>query len=158
MEPIDIKIEYPSGLQLVDRAGLSRELALVNVSARLQRIVQLLDETEAPPLVTAIIDGQEVELDRRLDGAFSASLIAGDQDAPRGVWARLVAMVQAPTKDQRQQFGRFCHSVAVASLAGAVGYWHSTDHWDFQAVFNEAVLIVAFVLTFYQGLASMKGE
>jgi hypothetical protein len=157
MEPVVIKIEYPSGVQLEDRASLSRELALVDISERLRRIMQVLDETEAAPLVTAIIDGQTVKLDRGVDGAFSVSLIRGD-DAPRSVWARLVAMVQAPTKDQRQQFGRFCHSVAVASLAGAVGYWHSTDHWDFLAVFNEAGLIGAFVLTFYQGLASMKGE
>ena len=158
MEPIDIKIEYPSGLQLVDRAGLSRELALVNVSARLQRIEQLLDETEAPPLVTAIIDGQEVELDRRLDGAFSFDLAVVQQGVPRGGWARLVGMIRNPTKDQRQQFGRFLHTLSAAALIGFVGVLYTTSHWTPAEVWRGMNLFLAFVLTFYTGMVAVDGE
>jgi hypothetical protein len=73
-------------------------------------------------------------------------------------WSRLVSIFRSPTRDQRQQLGRFCHSVSVAALAGAVGLWHSTTNWTFSNVFNEAVLTVVFLLAFYEGMVSMNGE
>jgi hypothetical protein len=42
---------------------------------------------------------------------------------------RLAAGLQpfiTPAKDQRQQVGRFCHTLAAAAFLEAVGVWHST--------------------------------
>jgi hypothetical protein len=157
MEPIDIKVEYPSGLELTDRAGLSRELGLVDVSERLRKIMQLLDDTEAPPLAIATVDGQAVVLERRVDGAFHVDL-PRDADIPIDAWRLPFRFASAWSKDQRQQFGRFCHSLTVAAVVGLVGYFHSTQTWTWGAIVNEVGLAAVAVLSFVMGMYCMNGE
>ncbi|WP_147309881.1 hypothetical protein [Paraburkholderia sp. BL6669N2] len=53
-------------------------------------------------------------------------------------------------------FGRFCHALTVASLVSFVGYWHSTSSWTWSAILNEAALAAIIVLTFTEGMDSMK--
>lgn len=158
MKIVDVVVEYACGLTLSDRGTWIEALDRVYVSERLAAVVREFSASEAPPKSTASIEERTVELDPAIEGYYrvvrSGRSPAGYQTAIR----RFTQPFLAPTRDQRQQFGRFLHTMSAASLAGAVGYWHSTATWDRIAVLNEAGLALAFVLTFYRGMVSMKGE
>ncbi|MDQ7979949.1 hypothetical protein QYH69_22160 [Paraburkholderia sp. SARCC-3016] len=158
MEIVEIFVEYPSGMTITDRASFSRDADQVYPSERLQAVLREFSITEAPPAVSAAIDGVNVQLDARTDGNFSVGVpIVVPNDESTGD-RKPVRLGKAWSKDQRQQFGRFCHALTVASLAGFVGYWHSTSSWTAAAILNEAALAAIIVLTFIVGMDSMNGE
>lgn len=157
MEIVDLVVEYPSGLSISDRATYVADLKIVHPSMRLAMILLELDATEAPPTAFAVFDGGEVELEAQLDGTFQ---VTGEVPETVPVETGFIAtlLARAWTKDQRQQFGRFAHTLSAASLVGAIGYWHSTDDWSLHASLSVAFLIVACVILFVQGMKSMNGE
>lgn len=159
MELVDIVVEYPSGITISDRATFVADLNQVCVTERLASVVREFAVTEAPPSVTAKALGRSMKLELRVDGAFHvAEVLVDTTDAVQGLWARLIALVKSPTKEQRQQFGRFMHTMSAAALIGAIGLWHSTSNWTAANVLSEVNLVLAFVLTFYTGMVSMNGE
>lgn len=157
MEIVDILVEYSSGMTISDRASYLREADQVFPSERLQAVIREFSVSEAPPAVSGTIDGATVQLDSRTDGSFSvgAPILGEREDCLIGL---LLQPFLNPTKDQRQQFGRFCHTLAAAAFLGAVGVWHSTQVWTLNDAKLEASLVAGFVLTFIQGMISIKGE
>jgi len=157
MEIINIVVEYPSGMVITDRATFIRDLGSVAPSERLASILRELAVSEAPPSVTAIIDAVCVRLDARVDGSFAVTRAKARLDTPRAGLFRL-DLGHSWSKDQRQQFGRFAHTLSAASVAGAVGYWHSADVWTLSVVWNVAALVLISVVLFLVGIDSMNGE
>jgi len=157
MEIVELFVEYPSGMTITDRASYLRDADQVYPSERLEAILRDIGITEAPPAVSAVIDGVNVRLDSRIDGCFSVGETVA-LSSPESWFARRLLFFYAPTKDQRQQFGRFCHTIAAAAFLGAVGVWHSTQFWTVESVKLEASLIVGFVITFVRGMHSFRGE
>ncbi|CAD6556548.1 hypothetical protein LMG28727_06135 [Paraburkholderia kirstenboschensis] len=97
-----------------------------------------------------------MQLDSRIDGTFSVGdEIATGRDSAVKV---LLQPFLDPSNDQRQQFGRFCHTLAAAAFLGAVGVWHSTKAWTAADIKLEVSLVASFMLTFVQGMISIKGE
>ncbi|MFM0756096.1 hypothetical protein [Paraburkholderia strydomiana] len=157
MEIIDIHIEYPSGMSITDRATYLADAGHVYPSERLHAVLREFSISEAPPVVSAVIGGVNMQLDSRTDGSFAI----GDPDCDgrnESFFSIVLQPLSTPTKDQRQQFGRFCHTLAAAAFLGAIGVWHSTQVWTFADVKLEASLVAGFVLTFVQGMISIKGE
>jgi hypothetical protein len=157
MEIIEIFIEYPSGMTIRDRASYLRDVEQVYPSERLQAVLREFSISEAPPSASALIDGADVRLDSRTDGSFSVGETL-QQVRPEGLIGPLLQAFIDPTKDQRQQFGRFCHTIAAAAFLGAVGVWHSTQDWTVESVKLEASLVLGFVVTFIRGMHSFRGE
>lgn len=157
MEIVDIVVEYASGMAISDRVSYLRDADQVYPSERLQAVMREFSISEAPPAVSAVIDGVTVQLDWTTDGIFSVGDVIGcrREDSLIG---RVLQPFLDPTKDQRQQLGRFCHTLAAAAFLGAVGVWHSTQVWTLVDVKLEASLVASFVLTFIQGMISIKGE
>ncbi|RQS11591.1 hypothetical protein [Burkholderia sp. Bp8998] len=157
MEIVDLVIEYPSGLSIVDRATYVADLQAVHPSTRMAAILRDLSATEAPPTAFASIDGVEVEVEPCVDGTFTVTGEApADEPARHGFIATHVG--HAWSKDQRQQFGRYVHTLSAAALAGAVGLWHSTSSWSPVAVFNVVILVLFAVVLFLAGMDSMNGD
>ncbi|MFM0197255.1 hypothetical protein PQQ65_29535 [Paraburkholderia strydomiana] len=154
MEIVEITVEYPSGMVVTDQTTFSRELGQVFPSERLASLLREFGASEAPPVVTALIDGLDAPLDHCVDGSFSVRASVTNVGRKRS----LTWLGKAWSKDQRQQFGRFCHALTVASLVGVVGYWHSTSTWTWGAILNEAALTAIIVLTFIVGMFTMDGE
>ncbi|MEM5440574.1 hypothetical protein, partial [Paraburkholderia diazotrophica] len=129
MEIVEIFVGYPSGMTISDRATYMRETDQVYPSQRLQTLLREFSVSEAPPAVSAVIDGATVQLDSRVDGGFSVGDAIGVVGKEDGFIGLVLQLFLNPTKDQRQQLGRFCHTLAAAALLGAVGVWHSTQVW-----------------------------
>jgi hypothetical protein len=157
MEIVEIAIEFPSGMVITDRATYFPDLNQVQPSDRLITVLHDLSQSEAPPSVTVSIGGVGFPADQRLDGGYDVDVgDFRDSVERRGLVRRLLG--HDWTKDQRQQFGRFCHALTVVSVAGAVGIFHATKAWTLSELLNEAVLILVVVVTYFQGMNSMNGD
>jgi hypothetical protein len=157
MEIVEVSIEFPSGMVITDHATYFPDIGQIQPSERLLFLLRHLGESEAPPTVTVLLAGTAVRADLRIDGNFEV-------DANE-----MKSAVQPPTfsqrlfghdwtKDQRQQFGRLCHSFTVVSLVGAAGILHSVKTWTASELLSEAALIFAVVVTFLLGMNSMNGD
>ncbi|MFT0173400.1 hypothetical protein ACLKMY_31135 [Paraburkholderia mimosarum] len=158
MQIIEIEIEYAGGLTIVDQATWNQETGDVLVSERLKQIVRELDTTEARPSIKATFHGQKIDIEPTSRGDFR--LPAGQAVRPpaKGFVARLRQFIRQPTKDQRQQAGRYLHTLSAGATIGATGFWHSTTTWGWQNVLAELNLCVAAVVLFYAGIVSMNGD
>ncbi|MEM5314160.1 hypothetical protein [Paraburkholderia sp. JHI869] len=157
MQIIKIEIEFPGGPAIADSAAWNEDTGEMWVSERLKQIVRELEVTEAPPEVTATCRGQTVSLKSMKDGNFILAQGEVIHSSPT-VAGQIRHLFRNPTKDQRQQFGRFLHTLSAGSVIGAVGFWHSTTQWTFQNAFAEANLCFAGVILFYIGILCMDGE
>jgi hypothetical protein len=160
MEIIEVFVEYPSGITISDRATLITGLDQVSVSDRLASVMREFSVSEAPPVISGRAAGRSLILEANADGTLHVTATTVDlgESELGGLWSRLVALVKSPTKEQRQQFGRFMHTLSAASLIGTIGFWHSTSNWTAINILSEVNLMLAFVLTFYVGMVSMNGE
>ncbi|APA90399.1 hypothetical protein BJG93_32925 (plasmid) [Paraburkholderia sprentiae WSM5005] len=158
MEIVDIVVEYPSGLTVTDRATFIVDLDQVCISERLAFVIRHLSQSESPPKVSARGADCSLQLEARTDGTFHVASKLADRPERNGLWPKLVGMVKSPTRDQRQQFGRFMHTLSAAAVIGAIGFWHSTSNWSVFNILSEVNLVLAFVLTLYVGMVSMNGE
>ncbi|MCG5077258.1 hypothetical protein [Paraburkholderia tagetis] len=155
MEIVTVVVQYAGGLEISEGATLDPATGIVHVSERLQQLLRECDTTESPPRLTV------------LDGGVRHLLIRDRAEFKRGETIALPiprsafpfsGFGHAWSKDQRQQFGRFMHTLAAASVVGAVGFWHATTSWTVAAVRNEAGLAFAVVILFLVGMDSMNGE
>lgn len=158
MEIVDIFVEYPSGLSITDRATFIADRDQVCISGRLAFVIQHISQTESPPRVSARGPDYSLQLEAWVDGTFHVASKLADRPDTNGLWARLVEMVKSPTRDQRQQFGRFMHTLSAAALIGAISFWHTTSSWSVFNILSEVNLVLAFVLTLVVGMVSMNGE
>ncbi|WP_321896746.1 hypothetical protein [Burkholderia cepacia] len=157
MEFVEVCIDFPSGLSVVDRCTYAPDIGMVYVSARLRDFLAIVGETGSPPTIMASWDGN------------GATLIQSTADTLAVVELRLSTALQRSwlstrlirstwSKDQRQQYGRVCHALTVSAIVGIVGYANSAPGWTFQMVRNMAAMVVVAVITFIVGMDSMNGD
>jgi hypothetical protein len=158
MEIIKIEVEFPGGLSISDSATWREKDGQVYVSDRLKQVLRELDVTEAPPVVKATCHGQTVSLELTSTGDFRLRSGQIVLQPPKGVMAQFRQIAMQPSKDQRQQFGRFTHTLCAGSTIGAVGFWHSTTNWVLANDFALGSLCITAVVLFYIGMTSMDGE
>ncbi|AOJ10059.1 hypothetical protein [Burkholderia mayonis] len=157
MQFVDICIEFPSGILIADCGTYDAELSMVYVSSRVRALLAAMQESESPPEITASWDGYEAELIHSAGDRFAVvSVVPPDSSLQSRLGARLVRA--SWSRDQRQQFGRYLHTLSAAALAGAVGLWHSTSSWELAEVFNVAILVLFSMVSFLAGMDSMNGD
>ncbi|WP_186157301.1 hypothetical protein [Burkholderia gladioli] len=157
MEIVDVRVEYPSGLTIIDRGSFDAEGEIVRVSVAMRDALVSVNAFEAPPLATATGDGFVATLIQSKGDTFDVVSVAEPASKPRSrLGARLVRA--SWSKDQRQQFGRFCHTLTVSSIVGAVGYVHAISDFSIWTAMNVAALVVIGVITYIVGMDSMNGE
>ncbi|WP_176315830.1 hypothetical protein [Burkholderia vietnamiensis] len=157
MQFVDVCIEYPSGISIIDRGSYDAELGMVYVSARVRAFLAVMHESESPAVITASWDGNEAKLIQSTVDSFAVVSVEPPAASPRSrLGARLVRA--SWSKDQRQQFGRFCHTLTVSSIVGVVGYVHAISEFSIWAAMNVAALVVIGVVTYVVGMDSMNGE
>ncbi|QGZ67010.1 hypothetical protein [Paraburkholderia acidisoli] len=158
MEIITIRIEFPGGLAITDGATWDADSGVVHVSERLKQLCRELDVTEAPPVVSATCRGRTIEAEVLPGGDFRLTSHELPPCESEGFFAELVELVRRPSKDQRQQFGRFAHTLSAGATIGGFGFWHSTNVWTVQNALSLVNLCAAAVVLFYIGIISMDGE
>jgi hypothetical protein len=89
-----------------------------------------------------------------VNGGYVVSL---PTDPPPGI-RQILHAIATPSKDQRQQNGRYLHTLSAASIGGTVGYVHSASSWDLSSVVGASILASLGVVLWYAGYHAMKGE
>ncbi|MCA8205207.1 hypothetical protein LGM71_29645 [Burkholderia sp. AU33545] len=157
MEFVDVRVEFPSGLTVVDRGSYDSDEQIVFISVQMRELLIAVKEMEPPPVVTATWGGFEATLVQGTADSFDVASVTELAAEPRSrLSARLVRA--SWSKDQRQQFGRFCHTLTVSSIVGLVGYVHAIAEFSIWAAMNVAALVVIGVITYVIGMDSMNGE
>ncbi|WP_407973098.1 hypothetical protein ACJ51O_36605 (plasmid) [Burkholderia pyrrocinia] len=157
MEFVDVRVEFPSGLSVVDRGSYDPDEQIVFISVPMRELLVAVKEMEPPPAITASWDGFEAMLVQATSDSFDVVSVTELVAKPRSrLGARLVRA--SWSKDQRQQFGRFCHTLTVSSIVGVVGYVHAISEFSIWAAMNVAALVAIGVITYIVGMDSMNGE
>lgn len=149
-----VKVEYTCGLTLVERATLEVGSGQVHLPPRLVALLHKMEETEVFPVLSVEYNGHVPPVAVSETGGYVVNIPAESGSAVR----RLLHSIAYPSKDQRQQNGRFLHTLAAASIGGAVGYAHSAASWDLQTIVGTASLAGLGVLLWYAGFEAMKGD
>ena len=154
MKLATVKVEYTCGLTLTDRVTLNVSTGELHLPPRLTEVMAAVGKSECPPAISLEYLGYVLPVEVGPDGSYDVSL----PPAPPAGFRRALHSISYPTKDQRQQNGRLLHTLAAASMVGAVGYAHAAAQWDWATVFNTATLAGIGVILWYQGFSAMKGD
>jgi hypothetical protein len=154
MKLATVKVEYTCGLTLTERVTLNVPTGAIELPPRLAALMDKMAETEATPAFTLEYMGYVLPVDVTEDGSYRVLL----PDAAPAGFRRIFHSIAYPTKDQRQQNGRFLQTLSAASMVGAVGYAHAAARWDMPTVLNTATLACVGVILWYQGYLAMKGD
>lgn len=154
MKLATVKVEYTCGLTLTDRVTLDGRTGEILLPPRLIAVIAKMEESECSPAFSLRHEGYDLPVHGGPQGTYNVQMPV---IAPFGV-RRLFHPIAFPTKDQRQQNGRFLHTFSAASIVGAVGYIHSSAQWDLPTFLNTASLSVLGVILWYAGLLAMKGD
>jgi hypothetical protein len=159
MQIVAVIVKDASGMTISDRGTYTARDSRVQVSPGLARAMQLLAHARVAPTVYASVDGRLMRL-MHLDGDMF--LVAGAESADarehRGFWRDCVRLVRSPGREQRRQFGRCLHTLAAASVVGAVLYCYANPHGSAVDFVNEASLLLAALVSLFSGLVAMNGE
>lgn len=129
-----------------------------NIVALPSRIALLVDQIggKGEEHVLLLVErGFEYPLLRKSAGVYH---VDRSQGARPGFLQELISSVVAPTKDQRLQHGRYCHTLSVSAVVGAVGYAAGLPGWTATSVINCASLLAFGVVLFAVGAVLSKGE
>ncbi|MDR6376192.1 hypothetical protein [Paraburkholderia caledonica] len=128
MEIIEIFVTYPSGLKIQDHATFVRDLDHVYVPQRLEQILCRSLVAEAPPEISAGIDGARLALEQETDGHFivirPGQPCEGDLSLP-GLLGRRVA-----TGTHQHQMHGVLQSLALLAFTAAVAVGCLTPVWN----------------------------
>ena len=154
MKLAKVKIEYSSGTTIVDRATLDPATGQVHLAPRLLGLLSKMDESECSPAFSLEYRGHVLPVTPVVNGGYVVSL---PTDPPPGI-RQILHAIATPAKDQRQQNGRYLHTLSAASIGGTVGYVHSASSWDLSTVVGASILASLGVVLWYAGYHAMKGE
>ncbi len=153
MKLAKVKVEYTGGTTITERVTLDPATGQVTLPPRLHALLKAMDETECSPAFGLEYGGHILSVVAS-DGTYKVSI---PEEATPG-FRQVLNAILYPSKDQRQQNGRYMHTLSAASIGGAVGYVHAAPMLDLQTVVGAAGLGALGVLLWYGGLLAMKGE
>lgn len=148
-----VRVEYTCGLTFGDKVALNVETGAVCLPPRLRELMTEMEKTECTPAFTLEYNGFQLPV-RCLSGDYSVNLPQRNGPVVRQMWES----IKFPTKEQRQQNGRYIHTLSAASIGGAAAAWHSAVGQGWHAAMLPGFLSIAGVLLWYAGFLSMKGE
>lgn len=131
------------------------EADVVTLPARLDSVVDASIAMGERHVLLLLEDGYQFPLVRTEPAIYR---VDRSQVTKRG-WLQEARMaIEAPTKDQRLQYGRYLHTLSAAASVAAGGYIASKPGWSWASVANSASLIATAVVLFGVGAVLSKGE
>lgn len=152
-----IKVTFvaTSGEEVSGKAKIDRSSSIVTLPTRISASIDRAKAAGEGFEVVAHDNGYKYPL-VHVDGV-RYHLDAGSRQR-EGFWNQAWRAITAPHKDQRQQYGRFAHTLSAAALIGAVGYVNSIPAWSLYAAWQAFCLISCGVVLFVAGAVLVKGD
>ncbi|WP_427308732.1 hypothetical protein [Cupriavidus sp. H39] len=152
-----IKVTFTStaGEEIHGQAQYEPAPGLVSLPSRMLDIVQRAKASGDGHAIVAHEDGYRYPLQPIENGVYQ---LDRSRRQRQGLLEQAWKAVTAPTKEQRQQSGRFAHTLSAAALIGASGYVGSSRAWNLSAVADVLSLIAIGVVLFLVGAVLSKGD
>lgn len=154
MKLAKVKVEYPCGTTILERVTINAATGEVVLPKRLLDVMKAMESVDRACAFTLQLNGHILTVAAGSDGTYKVSI----PSVPTPVFGRMFHSFIFPTKDQQQQNGRFLHTLAAASIVGAVGFVHASPDWNVQTVVGTAILAVLGVVLWGMGLYCLKGD
>ncbi|SAL81720.1 hypothetical protein AWB74_06034 [Caballeronia arvi] len=154
MKLAKVKIEYSSGTTIVDRVTLDPATGQVHLAPRVLGLLSKMEESECSPSFSLEYKGYVLPVATVSGGGYVISIPTD----PGPGFRQVLHAIATPTKDQRQQNGRYLHTLSAASIGGLVGYVHSASSWTLSTIVGSTILAGLGVLLWYAGYHAVKGE
>lgn len=152
-----IKVTFTStvGEETTGQAPYDPSTGLVTLPSRLLSRVQRAKNAGEGFALAAHEDGYRYPLIAVQEGVYHL-----DRSKRKGkaILSQVATAIVAPTKDQRQQYGRFAHTLSAAAIIAACGYIGSTRVWSVSAITDVLSLSAISVVLFLAGAVLSKGD
>ena len=142
MKLANAKIEYPGGTIITDRVSLDVRTGEVLVPPRLRDMMKEMDKSETSSTFSVECQGRVFVVAVDAAGRFRVKAPAANTTGRRSALRSLAF----PSKDQRQQNGRFLHMLSAASFVGAALSALSTSNWNAHAIAQTGSLTISALL------------
>lgn len=152
---IKVTFTSTSGEETTGKAQYDHASGLVILPGSFQALVEQARAAGIGCALVAHENGYELPLVHQAGAAYrmDRSRHAG-RSLPLQAWKA----VAEPTKEQRQQSGRFAHTLSAAAVIGAAGYLSTNHTWSVRAVTDVIGLVGIGVVLFFAGAILSKGE
>jgi hypothetical protein len=154
MKLVRLKVEYTSGLTVSDRVSVDSTSGEILLPPRLAVLLDAGKDLDVSPAISLEYEGYVLPVSIGENGVLYTSMPAS---VPPG-FKRVIHSLVYPTKDQRQQNGRFLQTLSAASFVGSVGYGHAALQWNVQTILGTVILFGFGVASWYVGFLSLKGD
>jgi len=144
-----------NGVEVSSSVRYEGSQGIVALPARIASLVEQIGGNGDEHILLLVERGFEYPLVRESSGVYRVDRLLGTRP---GFLHELKSSVVAPTKDQRLQHGRYCHTLSVSAVVGAVGYGAGVPGWTATSVVNCASLLAFGVVLFAVGADLSKGE
>ena len=152
---IKVILRSTSGDETSGRAAILADSDVVVLPSRLVQQIESSKAAGEAYVLAASEDGYEIPLVHVEAATFRLNR---QGRARKSLWSVVRSALLAPTRDQRQQYGRFAHTLSAAALIGAASYFSGSRTWTLGAVFDVATLIAVTVVLFVVGAVLSKGD
>lgn len=152
---IKVTFTSTSGEEVNGHAQYDPAAGMVTLPARLLELVNRATGAGEGYAIVAHEDGYRIPLLHVENGSYRVDRARRQHEA---LLLQAWKAVIAPTKDQRQQSGRFAHTLSAAAVIGAAGYVGSGRVWTLSAVTDVLSLVGIGVVLFFVGAVLSKGD
>ncbi len=155
MTLIKVTFTSTSGEETTGKAQHDHASGLVTLPGSFQALVEQARAAGIGCALVAHEDGYQFPLTHQ-DGA--AYRMDRSRRTRRGLLVQAWRAASEPTKEQRQQSGRFAHTLSAAAVIGAAGYLGINLTWSVRAVTDVISLVGIGVVLFFAGAILSKGD
>jgi len=152
---IKVTFSATSGEEVSGKAKIDRSKGIATLPTRISASIDRAKAAGEGFEVVAHDNGYKYPLVHVVGGQYR--LDAGSRQR-EGFWNLAWRAITAPHKDQRQQYGRFMHTLSAAAMIGFVGYVKSIPVWSLYAAWEAFCLILCGVVLFVVGAVLAKGD
>jgi hypothetical protein len=154
MKLANAKIQYPCGTIIIDRVSLDVRTGEVLVPPRLRDVMDEMDRSETSQTFSVEYRGRVLAVAVDATGRFRVKF----PDVSTATRLSGLRSLAFPSKDQRQQNGRFVHMLSAASFVGAALSAFSTSKWNAHAIAQMGSLIISALLLGAVGFYCIKED
>ncbi len=146
---IKVTFTSTSGEETTGKAQYDHASGLVTLPGSFQALVEQARAAGIGCALVAHENGYQLPLVHQTRAAYRMD---------RSLLLQAWKAVAEPTKEQRQQSGRFAHTLSAAAVIGAAGYLGTNHTWSVHAVTDVMGLVGIGVVLFFAGAILSKGE
>lgn len=151
---IKVTFSATSGEEVSGKAQIDRAQGIVTLPARFSISIDRARNAGERFEIVAHDNGYKYPLVHQDADRYALETASRRRD---GFWHQAWRAITEPHKDQRQQYGRFAHTLSAAAMIGLAGYLKSMPAWSLHAAWELFCFFLCGAVLFVVGAVLSKG-